>query len=68
MQQEGLNMLQQHEQEVYLEGEALAKSQLVYEIDWDLGDVVTIQHRDWGVTTNARITEVTEIYEMAMYE
>lgn len=63
MQQEGLNTLQQHEQEVYLEGEALAKSQLVYEVDWDLGDVVTIQHRDWGVTTNARITEVTEIYE-----
>lgn len=22
-----------------------------------------IRHQDWGVTTNARITEVTEIYE-----
>jgi hypothetical protein len=36
---------------------------LEFEKDFGLGDVVTIQNRDWGVTLDARITEVTEIYE-----
>lgn len=38
-------------------------SSFVYEIDWDLGDIVTLQNNDWGVTLDTRITEVTEIYE-----
>lgn len=59
----GLQKLAEHQQEVYLEGQALTKSRLVYEKDWDLGDVVTQQNRDWGVTLDARITEVKEIYE-----
>lgn len=38
-------------------------SSFVYEEDWDLGDIVTIQNKDWGVTLDARITEIKEIYE-----
>ncbi len=35
-----------------------------YEIDYDLGDIVTIQNPDWGITLNTRITEIKEIYEI----
>lgn len=59
----GLQKLAEHEQEIYLEGQALSKSRLVYEKDYDLGDMVTLQNREWGVTLDARITEVKEIYE-----
>lgn len=34
-----------------------------YQKDWDVGDIVTIQNRDWGITMDSRITEVTEIIE-----
>ncbi|MBO9596705.1 MAG: siphovirus ReqiPepy6 Gp37-like family protein [Cohnella sp.] len=34
-----------------------------YEQDWDLGDVVTLQNKGWGLTMDARITEIKEIYE-----
>lgn len=34
-----------------------------YQIDYDLGDIVTVQNKDWGVTLDARITEIKEIYE-----
>jgi len=36
---------------------------LIYEEDFELGDIVTIQNKKWNVTTDRRITEVTEIYE-----
>ncbi|KAA0941624.1 hypothetical protein FQ087_20940 [Sporosarcina sp. ANT_H38] len=42
--------------------EAFASS-FVYEQDYDLGDIVTIQNKDWGVTLDARITEIKEVYE-----
>jgi hypothetical protein len=35
----------------------------VYERDFDLGDTVTIQNKKWGVTMNAPITEIKEIWE-----
>lgn len=38
-------------------------SSFVYEKDFNLGDVVTIQNRSWGVTMDARITGLKEIYE-----
>lgn len=34
-----------------------------YQTDYDLGDISTVQNKDWGITLNARITEVKEIYE-----
>lgn len=61
----GNQKLTEYEQEVYLEGQALTKSRLVYEKDYDLGDIVTLQNREWGITRDARITEVKEIYEPA---
>lgn len=35
-----------------------------YQLDYDLGDIVTVQNKDWGVTLNARITEIKEIEEV----
>ncbi|AFQ46259.1 hypothetical protein Desmer_4453 [Desulfosporosinus meridiei DSM 13257] len=38
---------------------------LVYKTDFDLGDIVTCVRKKWGVTINARITEIQEVYEEA---
>lgn len=63
LQNRGNQKLAEHEQEIYMEGQALTKSPFEYEKDYDLGDMVTLQNKDWNVTMDARITEVTEIYE-----
>lgn len=39
-----------------------------YQIDWDLGDIVTCQNRSWGVTMDTRITEIKEIYEASGFK
>lgn len=59
----GQQKLTEYQQEVYLEGQALQTKNLQYERDYDLGDTVTLQNREWGITVDARITEVKEIYE-----
>lgn len=46
-----------------LDASALDTGQYQYITDWDLGDIVTVMHRKWGVTISERITEVEEIYE-----
>lgn len=38
-------------------------STFMYEQDYDLGDIVTIQNLDWGITLDTRITQVQEVYE-----
>ncbi|WP_415782946.1 Gp37-like protein, partial [Bacillus manliponensis] len=38
-------------------------SNLVYKEDFELGDIVTIENKRWGLTLNTRITVVEEIYE-----
>ena len=55
--------LAEHAPEVYMEGQVLTKSPFVYQKDYELGDIVTLQNRDWGITTDARIIEAKEIYE-----
>ena len=59
----GMQKLAEQEQEIFMEGQALPKSRLIYGVDYDLGDMVTLQNKEWGVTMDARITEVKEIYE-----
>lgn len=48
---------------VTYDGRILDTGSFIFEQDWDLGDIVTVQNRTWGVTLNSRITEVKEIYE-----
>lgn len=50
-------------QETFMEAQIMTHNTFKYEEDWDLGDVMTVQYKDWGVTLDARITEVKEIYE-----
>ncbi|MET3504929.1 siphovirus ReqiPepy6 Gp37-like family protein [Halalkalibacter oceani] len=69
--EEILNLLRQRGEEKLaerqrirtFEGTILDSCPFVYERDWDLGDIVTVQNRDWGVTMDERITEVVETYE-----
>ena len=39
-----------------------------YGVDYFLGDKVTLQSKKWGVTMDARITEIKEIYESSGYK
>ncbi|MFL0365390.1 siphovirus ReqiPepy6 Gp37-like family protein [Pseudobacillus sp. 179-B 2D1 NHS] len=64
----GEQKLAEHADEVYLDGQILTKSPFVYEQDYDLGDIVTLQNREWGLTLNSRLTEIKEIYEPAGFQ
>lgn len=59
----GQQKLSEHAQELFMEGQVLTKSPFKYETDYDLGDMVTIREKEWGVTMDSRITEIKEIYE-----
>jgi Siphovirus ReqiPepy6 Gp37-like protein len=61
----GQQQLNDFIQEQYLEGQVLTKSRLIYEKDYDLGDIVTLQNRDWNITMDIRLTGVKEIYEQS---
>jgi hypothetical protein len=63
LQERGQQKLSEFAQDFFLEGQILTNSPFIYEKDYDLGDIVTIQNREWGVTRDARITEIKEIYE-----
>lgn len=63
LEKRGEQKLTEHEQVLHMEGKALPHPSFRYERDWDLGDVVTIRNKDWGITMDARITEVNEVYE-----
>lgn len=49
--------------ELAFEGMILTSSNLKYEQDYDLGDIVTVINKKWGIQLNTRIIEITEIYE-----
>src|SRR5699024_5427564 len=55
--------LSEFEQEIFMEGQTLTKSKLVYQKDYDLGANVTLQNKDWNLTLDSPITEIKEIYE-----
>jgi hypothetical protein len=59
----GNQQLAEMSQEIYLEGQILTGGPFKYEKDWSLGDIPTLQNKDWGTTLDSRITEVTEVYE-----
>lgn len=35
----------------------------IYGKDYDIGDIITVRKKDWGISENLRVSEVTEIYE-----
>ncbi len=46
-----------------LETATLANVNFIYKTDYDLGDIVTVNKKSWGIELDKRITEVQEIYE-----
>lgn len=48
---------------ITFDSEVIADSNLVYEVDYNLGDLVTNESKDWDITIDRRITGITEIYE-----
>lgn len=46
-----------------LETVVLPNTNFTYKKDYDIGDIVTVDKKAWGITMNKRITEIQEIYE-----
>lgn len=59
----GQQQLAEFSNEEFLSAQILTQSPFKYEVDYDLGDIVTVKNDDWGIGMDARITEITEIYE-----
>ncbi|ARA99134.1 siphovirus ReqiPepy6 Gp37-like family protein [Geobacillus thermodenitrificans] len=59
----GQQKLKEMQKILSFESEILTYGPFVYEKDWDLGDIVTVQDKKWGITLDTPITEVKEIYE-----
>lgn len=63
LQRRGEAKLNEHKRVLTFQSEILPEGPFEYERDWELGDIVTVKNKDWGVTVDTRIIEVTEIYE-----
>ena len=59
----GLEYLAEHAEIENFEAEAEAAVNFTYGVDYDLGDIVTVQKKKWGKTQHLRITEICEVYE-----
>ena len=59
----GEQKLSETQEILTFDSRVLTDKNLVYEEDFKLGDIATIQNNQWNITTDRRITEVTEIYE-----
>lgn len=46
-----------------LEAVTLPNVNFKYKIDYDLGDIVTVNKKAWGIKMDKRITEIQEVYE-----
>lgn len=46
-----------------LEATTLPNVNFTYKVDYDLGDIVTVNKKAWGIKMDKRITEIQEIYE-----
>lgn len=59
----GLDKLAENAVVENFDADAITGLQWEYLKDWDLGDIVTIESKSWGISVDKRITEVEEIYE-----
>lgn len=46
-----------------LEAVTLPNMNFTYKTDYDLGDIVTVDKKAWGIKMDKRITEIQEVYE-----
>ena len=59
----GIEKLDEHAFSNSYECSTVPQGNFIYKKDYDLGDVVTIKKKDWGLNTVQRITEIQEVYE-----
>lgn len=46
-----------------LEGQIFSNDMFKYEVDFNLGDIVTIENKKWGIQSDKRIMSIREVYE-----
>lgn len=61
--QRGYEKLSENIESESLDADADPSINFTYKEQYDLGDIVTIEKKGWGLMTNKRITEIQEIYE-----
>lgn len=61
--QRGKEKLAEHQEVKTFESEVNTRGNNVYKVDYDLGDIVTVTDKKWGITLDTRITEIEEVYE-----
>ncbi len=60
---QGTQKLNELKETLSFEFSIIPDNTFIYEIDYDLGDIVTAQSKKWGITMDAQIIELKEIYE-----
>lgn len=63
LEEEGNKALKEDILSESLEFDTDPNGNFVYLRDFDLGDIVTVKKESWGVSTDMRITEISEVYE-----
>ena len=64
LQQRGSEKLGETKKVQTFSGKVNTNGNNVYKKDYDLGDIVTVLDKKWGVTIDTRITEIEEVYEV----
>lgn len=65
----GQQKLDEMSNEMYFEAEIKSyDAPFKHEVDYQIGDTVTIMNREWGFIVDKRITEVTEIHESGGFQ
>lgn len=63
LRQRGMEKLAECPKVENFEGDGENVGNFEYLKDWDLGDIVTVQYAQLGITMHERVTEVEEVYE-----
>lgn len=64
----GIEKLNELQKVIAFESQILTYGPFIYEQDWDLGDMVTVQDNKLGLTMDTPIIEVKEIYETSGFQ
>ena len=68
LRQRGREKLTQYQESVTISCVTDANANFVYGTNYDLGDIVTVRKKGWGIAVDLRITEIEEVYEKGKME
>lgn len=66
--QRGNEKLAEHTEVKTFESKVNTRGNNVYKVDYDIGDIVTVVDKKWGIKLDTRITEIEEVYEEGKVE